>query len=489
MYRKLTKHAVVYFLFLLSCGLYAQSPGGIGRQSLWLKGNFSPDSTPTRTLNFNPATGADRMSTQIQMPGSIEDFRRATIFTVYQYPVADQEVPVWQMNGGFGDLVLSTRQVSSKSGKMSMVFEKLPGGAPQLEKPGAVISTYLRQQGSKSAEDTGNNEVAIQFGNPTASLQSGQSSGLIAEFIVYETILKEKDIARIESYLALKYGITLQKNYVNSSGKTIWNRKIDEAFSHNIAGVGRGDKTLLYQKQGTSSSADDQLVIGINSIARNNAANTGQLNNSDYLLWGDNGKPFILDQQGGQGNSDVILSERKWLMNLSGKTAGTVSTQLKVDTKTLMPGDFPNGYFCLVIDRSGAGDFAPKHCDYIIPDSVSKDGIASFSGIHWDADGSGKDAFSFGLKTRLSADADRPVGFQVYPNPLTDGHYNVAVTLDKPADIRIRIYDIHLHLIDSKNAYGQVNYLIPGTIHAVAGVYIVKLFTNDKEFTQLVIRP
>lgn len=478
--------AIACGLSLSFSGLLAQSPGGIGRQSLWLRGNFFSDSSENRTLNFNPATSLDGKNS-IAMPDNITNLGRATVFTVYRSPVTE-DARVWQINGGFGDVSLSTHQVASQSEKMTMVFKKAEPKTSKQEKPAAVISTYLRQQASAAAN--GNNmPPVIRFGNTSGLVSAAQPTGLIAEFIVYETLLKEKQVARIESYLAIKYGITLEKNYVNSSGKTIWNRKIDEAFSHNIAGVGRDDKTLLYQKQGTSSSADDQLVIGINSIALNNAANTGQFSDGDYMLWGDNGKQFILDRQSGQGNRDVILSEKKWLMNLSGKTAGAVSTQLKIDTKTLMPGDFPNGYFCLVIDRSGGDDFAPKHCDYIMPDSISKDGVASFSGIHWDADGSGKDAFSFGLRTRLSADAHRPVSFQVYPNPLTDGRYNVSVTLDKPADIRIRIYDIHLHLIDSQNAYGQADYLVPGTIHAAAGIYIVKLFTNDKEFSQLVIRP
>ncbi|MDP4252066.1 MAG: T9SS type A sorting domain-containing protein [Bacteroidota bacterium] len=429
------------------------------------------------------------ISKQIKMPGTIEGMRRVTIFTVYRNPGPDQDRPVWQINGGFGDLSLSTRQVASKSGKMSMVFEKPGETTTERKKSGAIISTYLGQQSFPPVEDATNKDIAIQFGSPAVSPQAGQSAGLVGEFIVYETILKEKQIARIESYLAIKYGITLQKNYVNSLGETIWSRKNEEVYSNNIAGIGRDDQSSLYQKQGTSSSSPDQLVIGINKIAPFNSINTGRINDRDYLVWGDNAMAFTLSQNAGQAQSDILLSEKKWLMKLSGKTAATISTELKIDTKTLLPADFPKEYFCLAIDRSGSGDFVPKNCTYITPDNISADGIASFSGLHWDMDGSGKDAFSFGLKTRLSADADRPVTFQVYPNPLTDGYYNVAVSLDKPADITVRIYDIHLHLIESKKAFGQANYLVPGTIHGAAGTYLVKLFTNDREFSQLVIKP
>ena len=486
MYRNFICGAMACGICLSFSSLLAQSPGGVARQSLWLRGNFFSDSSGNQILNFNPATSLEGKKS-VTMPGNITNLRRATVFTVYRNPVVE-DARVWQINGDFGDLSLTTHEVASQSEKMTMVFKKPESKTSNSGKSVAVISTYLRQQASVPGNNN-NTPPVVRFGNTSTSTPTTQPTGLIAEFIVYETLLKEKQVARVESYLAIKYGITLEKNYVNSSGQTIWNRKLDSAFSHNIAGVGRDDRTLLYQKQGTSSGADDQLVIGIKSITPNNALNTGQLSDGDYMLWGDNGKPFVLEQQNSQQNSDVILSQKKWRMNLSRKTLGAVATQLKIDTKTLMPASLPNGYFCLVIDRSGAGDFAPQHCDYILPDSVSGDGIASFSGIHWDTDASGKDAFSFGLKTRLSADANRPVTFQVFPNPLIDGHYNVAVTLDKPADIRVRIYDIHLHLVDSKDAYGQANYLLPGTIRTAAGVYIVKLFTNDKEFSQLIIRP
>ena len=495
MYSKLTKQVVVCFLVFSSCSLYAQSPGGIARQSVWLQGNFFSDSSSTRWLNFNQATSMDNNSPQIPFQGNMDDLRRATIFTVYQFTGIDQDAPVWKMKGGFGDLLLSSQQVYSESGKMKMVFKTTEKETNGLKKPETVISTYVRQQNSSSAADrVNNNEVDIAFGNHTPFLQSAQSNGLVAEFIVYETILKEKQIARIESYLAIKYGITLERNYVNSVGQTIWNRKTETLYSHNIAGIGRDDLSTLYQKQGISCNSSEQLTIGVDKIAVSNSKNTGQLNNKDYLIWGDNAGNYTLNPDKDQKGSNILLAEKKWLMKSSGKTAGTISTELKIDTKPLLTGDFTKENFCMAIDRSGSGDFAPQNCTYITPNSISADGIASFSGIKWDTDGSGKDAFSFGLKTRVpdvitDADAAKLVSFQVYPNPTADGHYTIAVTLNKPTDIHIDLYDIHLNLIETKKASGLANYLITGKIKAASGSYIIKLFTADKEFSQIIIKP
>ena len=486
MYRKLTKQALVYSLLLSSCSLFAQSPGGVKRQSLWLQGNSFSGSTLRVTLNFNPATTMGDISKGINMPGNIDDLRRATIFTVYQRPGLQQELPVWQMNGGFGDILLSTKQVSSQNGKMNMVFENKPANV----QPEAIISTYVRSGVPAASEDDANKDIAIHFG-PT-SKPAGQSAGLIAEFIVYETILKEKDIAKIETYLALKYGITLEKDYLNSLGKTIWSRKNDEVYSNNIAGIGRDDHSALYQKQGTSSSTTDQLTIGVNNIAPSNGENTSQLNDRDYLIWGDNAQPFTVTREAKPGVSDIVLSGKKWLIKSVGKTSNTISTELRIDTKTLLSELNPKENFYIAIDRSGSGEFVPKNCSYIMADSISGEGIASFSGLRWDADGSGQDFFSFGVKSTMSPEVlggfAKLISFRVYPNPSADGHYNIAVTLDKEADLHIEVYDIHLRLVESRKVTGRSNYLVPGNITAAAGTYLVKLFTADKEFSQIIIK-
>lgn len=51
MHMRLTCHAVVYGLLLPFRGLYARSAGGIGRQPLWLKGNFSSDSLQSPAMD------------------------------------------------------------------------------------------------------------------------------------------------------------------------------------------------------------------------------------------------------------------------------------------------------------------------------------------------------------------------------------------------------------------------------------------------------
>ena len=440
------KPALLGLLFA-SYNLAAQSPGGISHQSFWLQEKQSPNQKQ-QTLNFNSFINLAENKGSIKLPGNIRSMRRITVFTVYQN-TSDVESPVWQVSGGVGDLSLSNKQISSTSGKSTLLFVK---NKPANE---AILHTYI-----------GNTGMAPSSGDGSA-LTTGNVK--LAEFILYERILPEQDVAKIETYLALKYGITLQRNYVSASGNVLWNYKFDSGYSNNIAGIARDDRSALYQKQSTSSNAAGQLVIG-----------AYKMNDRDYLIWGDNSQPLTIN--------DGIFASKKWLMKRAGDKADKISTGLKIDANSILSA-FPKDSFYLVIDRTGTGEFS-NDCVYLKPDNITEEGIASFNDVHWDVDGSGKDAFTFAVKppTRLvKEDAVKLTGFQLYPNPVRGGRYNMMLTLDKPADIEIRVYDMHQKLVHAAKGAGQSSYIFPGQITGAAGAYTVRVITPQTEYSRIII--
>jgi hypothetical protein len=482
-------------LSLLSGHLFAQSPGGIKGQSFWLKGNIAPNKAQPLALNFNPATVLSDGKAPVQLPGNIESLPRATIFTVYQHTGTVAEAPVWEITGGFGDMQLTTQQVLSKSKKTNLAFAK---SKPALQQPGtaeAIIHTYMGFNSSAPGTENGEyKETAIRFGGNNAPQLAKSASPVMAEFILYEQILAEEEIAKIETYLALKYGITLQSNYCNALGKTVWDGEKDKAYCHNIAGIARDDQLTLNQKQSTSSNAPGELVVGINTIAPSNSGNTGQANNMDYLVWGHNGRGGTLNQYAATTANETMLLAKNWLMRASGSTANAIATELKIDTKAFFTGYLPKESFYLVIDRSGTGDFAPDRCTYIAPNNITDDGIASFGGIYWDTDGSGKDVFTFGFKqctpttSQVNSKAATALpSLMLYPNPVTDGHYKMAINLDKPTDIQVQVYDGYQHLVETRKGSGQATYLFTGNTKLTPGSYTVRLVTPDTAIDKILI--
>lgn len=103
---------------------------------------------------------------------------------------------------------------------------------------------------------------------------------------------------RINSYLAIKYGITLKNdngtgvpNYLSSSASVVWDGTANAGFSENIAGLANDFKSALHQKQSRSVNliTNGQVTVGVGEIAATNAANPNSLSDGQFLLWGDNG--------------------------------------------------------------------------------------------------------------------------------------------------------------------------------------------------------
>jgi hypothetical protein len=123
--------------------------------------------------------------------------------------------------------------------------------------------------------------------------QLGAFSGDVQEVIWYKSTLSATEISKIQSYMAIKYGVTLTKgiatNYVNSSNTTVWTGTA--AYQNNVAGIGRDDLTALNQKQSNSVDANtnSQVVIGLASVATTNQLNTNTFTKDlTHLMWGDN---------------------------------------------------------------------------------------------------------------------------------------------------------------------------------------------------------
>ncbi len=112
--------------------------------------------------------------------------------------------------------------------------------------------------------------------------------GPCAELIAYTSSVSVVESQRIESYLGVKYGITLPVNYLNTAGATIY--APTTTYLANIIGIGRDDAEALTQKQ--SHTNDDSVRIYLNTLAATNNANTDAFtNNISYVVIGaDNGK-------------------------------------------------------------------------------------------------------------------------------------------------------------------------------------------------------
>lgn len=124
----------------------------------------------------------------------------------------------------------------------------------------------------------------------------GSLDGRVAEIITFSKRKTDAiERAQIETYLALKYGITLgvngsSQNYLASDGTIIWDASANAGYNHDIAGIGRDDVEKLNQKQSKSVNTNSNLTIGLGTISNTNTVNTNAFDtDKKYLIWGDNG--------------------------------------------------------------------------------------------------------------------------------------------------------------------------------------------------------
>lgn len=162
--------------------------------------------------------------------------------------------------------------------------------------------------------------------------------GYIMEIIGFNDLLSAQDIRTIETYLGLKYSITLDNtgynqglsllNYRASDGTNLYSVSADPDYYHDIIGIGRDDETGLLQKQAHTQNDDFRLYLS--SLASNNANNSGSFpsnsnpENIQFLVSGNNqGAMYATSQSLAEQPSSLFSRvEREWKIENSNYSGG-----------------------------------------------------------------------------------------------------------------------------------------------------------------------
>ena len=249
--------------------------------------------------------------------------------------------------------------------------------------------------------ETGQNDIAEFLNVENSRYWIGRSEGWeatlnarVAEIITYSSRKTDANLTqernRIQSYLAVKYGITLGVNgtsqdYVNSDGTVIWDVNTgvpaNDVFNYDIAGIGRDDVSDLYQKQSRSvnNAADGTgrtqgiLTMGVTDLYDTNSQNPNTFGNKQFLMWGNNGvnlnnPAVVVDVNMSTDISPALTSwvqfngiARTWKVVENGGDFPTVKVaMLRSAIRTATP---PNGQYLMFI--SDTPNFDPT-ADYRI---------------------------------------------------------------------------------------------------------------------------
>ena len=203
--------------------------------------------------------------------------------------------------------------------------------------------------------DSDNNTGNFDGNNGNAFIGSDTNNnfmnGQIAELMVYTSVPTSAEQQQIQSYLAIKYGITLDNivdndatiiegDYTLLDGTKVWNKTNNNTYHNDVAGIGREDGMLLTQKQSKSINSDAVITIGLNSIAANNTSNTGSIAaNKSFLMWGNNGASLTTTTTSTLVCSDEKQLDRVWKIVETGSIG---SVQIAITRATVGTFDIDN---------------------------------------------------------------------------------------------------------------------------------------------------
>lgn len=152
----------------------------------------------------------------------------------------------------------------------------------------------------------------------------GSLNGRVAEIFTFAERVSDPDRQKIESYLAVKYGITLgasteaQKDYINSFDTKVWDIVANSGYNYHVAGIGRDSISDLNQKQSKTLNLLNEVCIGLGGVYAKNSDNSNEFKkDGDFLVWGNNNGPF----SGSSSNTITVATgvtttltriDRKW---------------------------------------------------------------------------------------------------------------------------------------------------------------------------------
>ncbi len=271
------------------------------------------DPTINQYINFNPTVtfdgSGDYITTNLSINAST--YPDLSVFTVYT-PANDTSGAVWGEDDGSWD-----RFLLDNGGGLNDLISSGTGGitnVPNIFSAGSTVVTTITFD-----EDAANGSFAYANGLQSLNFTSNHGpessnllqigalgvndynfNGSISEVIVYNSVLTSIHRQSVESYLAIKSGITLdvtnndgtivEGDYLLDDQTTkIWDYTANSTYHNDVAGIVRDDDMLLNQKQSTSINSDATITIGLGAIATNNAGNSNSINtNKSALIWGNN---------------------------------------------------------------------------------------------------------------------------------------------------------------------------------------------------------
>ena len=420
--RTLAIHITMLFCLVANA---QNMPGGVAMPQVWCKANKSisiTDTLPQNTIGI-------------------------TTFQVV-VPTVDSEDAT--MTSG-QTLVTSRRVAEPSSGQYINFWDNIPTNIPR------IISIRRRL----TEADT----TTIL----AANLPLSESADSICESIIYNKMLSSRERQKVDTYLALKYGVTLDQttptSYVSSNGRVVWNAVANAEFSHHIFGMCNDTISNHCQTLAASAETAGLLLIIADTITP-----------MSYVVCGDNNNALKYIRKEGQPKR----LGRTWKLMTTGNTPQSIT--IKFDAERIeeaFPLEDGEHYWLAINDTAykKSADLGSRKAQF--SDVPLRDDI-TFTIVAAKGDEQPEIEETQENKSGIYAVA-------VTPNPTTDGHVNLRIRLREEATVKVSLYGLDGHLYATQSSGNSDFYNVTVTLPSV-GVWIVTVESGDNKQSYKLIR-
>ncbi len=376
---------ILFTIFWITTNGQAVHPGGIAGVKVWLQVASENQSTSQVVnlisgepliegqlfmANHNP--GIKWMeNTDLQVP--LTQFRGShlTVFTVYQLTSIKEECIYSFDSKKAHQLLLTSHRFADLNEVKYMNFPQVNTRTPQ-------INTYIHSQ--RNYRGANIPEVMSIGQKPVfQNIPVDDFSGVFFEMIIYDRTLSPKEKHQVESYLAIKYGLTLKNAigpYTNLQGQELWPFLDYPEMQTNITIIGNDDNQNFKQGSSTSTELGGFLNLALTSPE--------EVPEWAYISMRSNGKYLSLDHK---VTDRVYQMGREWVIHPFGQQA---ETDLSWEDGDLQLNQ--DSHFWLKVYRKGSDNPDLQFIDFYL--AKKREGRFYIEGLQWDKEGSGSDCFT-----------------------------------------------------------------------------------------------
>lgn len=416
----------IHVAMLLCLAANAQHlPGGVAMPQVWSKTNKSISVTDTLPQNTIGITAF-----QVVVPSA--ESENATITS--------------------GQTLVTSRRVAEPSSAQYINFaDEATAGVPR------IISVRRRLSEADSTTIS------------TTDFPLTENADSICESIVYSRMLSNRERQKIDTYLALKYGVTLDQtapsSYVSSDGRVVWDAVTNAEFSHHIFGLCNDTISNLYSSETTSAEDINLLKVGADTISL-----------MSYVVCGDDNNSLKYTRE--EGHPKRL--GRTWKITTTGYTPKTIKIAFDAERiEEAFPLEEGEHYWLAI------GDTAYKKSAELGSHKAQFDDVPLQNGMTFTiVAAKGEDE---PIIEEKQANKSSIFAVAVTPNPTTDGHVNLRIRLREEGSVKVSLYGLDGHQYATQSRNGSDFYSVTVTLPSV-GVWIATVESGDSKQSYKLIR-